>query len=86
MKAREVLMRCFKARMVSWLTISQQGAVIPTTDGGSLVMAVYNNGRYVEPNLIRIPNDPGDMANWGPDGPLKPPEAPPAEDGGNKEG
>lgn len=70
-------MRCLKARAVSWLTNSQQGAVVPLAGGGELILAVYNNGRYVSPAVVQVPNDASGIAGWGPDGPVKPPETPP---------
>lgn len=85
MKATELYMRCVKARIVSWLNTTQVGAIVPTVEGPPLVLAVYSNGRYVEPEPIRIPNSPAEM--WGPDGPIyrgqgeaPPPEEPPATD------
>lgn len=89
MKARELYMRCVKARIMSWLHSAQIGAVIHGIDGSSTVIAVYSNGKYVEPEVIRMPNSPGEM--WGPDGPVNmqngsPPQQTPPEEGGEQEG
>lgn len=67
MKARELYMRCVKARIVSWLNSTTVGAVLPAGDT-HVVLAVYHNGKYVEPEPIHIPNSPAEM--WGPDGPI----------------
>jgi len=88
-KARELISRCFKARVMSWLHSATIGAVIPTSEGHGFVLAVYHNGRYVEPDMIHVPNSPAEM--WGPDGPighngqpLAPDDKPP-EEGGEEE-
>lgn len=78
MREREILARCLKARIVSWLQNCRLGVVIPTIDGSGCVIAVYHNGRYVEPELVQVPDSPADLG-WGPDGPAtynqeKPPE------------
>jgi len=94
MKARELWMRCQKARIMSWLNSSQVGAVLPCGDNQMVVLAMYYNGRYVEPEVFQIPN--GVPADWiGPDGPVNfhhdhdhpEPEAPeqPEEGGGQEE-
>ncbi len=70
MKIREIALRCFKARIVSWLTTSVQGAIAPTADGSAVVIAVYSNGRYVEPEILP---EPDDRSAWGPDGPVQAP-------------
>jgi hypothetical protein len=69
MKIRDLVMRCFKARIVSWLNTSQTGAVVPTMDGHGVVLAVYQNGRYFQPEAFHIPSSPAEL--WGPDGPLR---------------
>lgn len=66
MKGNELWLRCQKARIVSWLQSTQIGAVISTMDGRSVVLAVYDNGRYVEPEPLHMPNSPADLG-WGPD-------------------
>lgn len=66
MKGTELFMRCQKARIVSWLNSSQVGAVISTLDGNAVCLAVYDNGRYVEPEPLHMPNSPADLG-WGPD-------------------
>jgi hypothetical protein len=68
-KARELYMRCVKARIVSWLNSTAVGATLPVGEG-FIVLAVYNNGRYVEPEHVRIPDSPAEMG-WGPDGPAE---------------
>jgi hypothetical protein len=73
MKSRELVSRCFRARVVSWLTASQQGVVLPSVDGSPCIIAVYSNGRYVTPETITIPN--GVPPEWGPDGPVQQPPA-----------
>jgi hypothetical protein len=90
MKGRELYMRCVKARIMSWLNSAIIGAVLPTQDGHGIVLAVYQNGRYVEPETIMMPNSPADM--WGPDGPvghygqpLSPDNKPPEDGGGEEE-
>jgi hypothetical protein len=67
-KTRELAMRCLKARIVSWLNTSRVGAVITTNEGMPVVLAIYDNGRYWEPEPIQIPNTLGEF--WGPDGPV----------------
>jgi hypothetical protein len=68
-------MRNVKARIMSWLTTSQAAALVPTLDGSAGVVAVYQNGRYVEPEMVVIPNSPEGV--WGPDGPVNiSPDAP----------
>lgn len=78
MKANEVWFRCQKARIMSWLGSNHVGAIIPTGPDSGIVLAVYHNGRYIEPEVFHVPNSPAEM--WGPDGPLyrsqQPPEAP----------
>lgn len=89
MKARDVVMRCFKARVMSWLNTATIGAVIPTSEGHGLVLAVYHNGKYIEPEPIMVPNSLAEM--WGPDGPVgrngQPlsPDSKPPEEGGEEE-
>lgn len=68
MKARELAMRCFKARVMSWLNTSRVGAVIHTNEGFQVVLAVYDNGRYWEPEPLQVPSSVNEM--WGPDGPV----------------
>jgi hypothetical protein len=67
MKTREIVMRCLKARVVSWLTVSPQAVMLP----GGYVLAVYCNGKFIEPEVVRIPD--GVPPEWGPDGPIQPP-------------
>jgi hypothetical protein len=87
MKARELVGRCVKARIVSWLNSNTVGAVLANPDGHGIVLAVYNNGRYVEPEMVHVPSSPAEL--WGPDGPIyrsgqeQPQEKP--EEGGEQE-
>ena len=67
MNARELVGRLVKARIVSWLNSSVVGAVVPVGDGNGVVLAVYDNGRYVAPQMVQVPNDVGPL--WGPDQP-----------------
>lgn len=69
MKIRDLAMRCVKARIVSWLNTNQVGAIVPTLDGRGVVLAVYQNGKYYEPEAVRIPSSPAEL--WGPDGPMQ---------------
>jgi len=86
MKANELWMRCAKARIVSWLNSDKVGATLPLGEGQYVIVAIYDNGRYVQPEVVDIPN--GVPADWvGPDGPInltptEEPEAPetPEED------
>lgn len=89
-KARDIVMRCFKARVMSWLNTATIGAVLPTAEGHGIVLAVYHNGRYIEPEPIQVPNSLAEM--WGPDGPighngqpLSPDNNPPEEGGEENE-
>lgn len=68
MRASDIVMRCTKARIMSWLNTATIGAVIPTLDGHGIVLAVYHNGRYIEPEPVTVPNSLAEM--WGPDGPI----------------
>jgi hypothetical protein len=77
MKSRELIMRYFKARALSWLTVSTIPVMIPGTDS-PVVLAVYHNGKYISPEVVHIPNDPRDL--WGPDGPIS--KEPPPDEGG----
>ena len=81
MKGRELFMRCQKARIMSWLNSSVVGATLPAGEG-FIVLAVYNNGRYVEPEHVHIPNTPAEMG-WGLDGPAQYNQPRPPD--GNKE-
>jgi hypothetical protein len=72
MKLREITAICLKARLYSWLTISTQGAMIPCIEGTPVIVAVYANGRRIEPAPVETPDHVPD--NWGPDGPINPPE------------
>lgn len=87
MKARELYMRCVKARIMSWVSTSQMAAIVPTVEGPPIVLAVYNNGRYVEPEPFHVPSSPAEM--WGPDGPIyrspAQPEEPPPPQGPDDE-
>ena len=85
MKTTEIVSRCLKARVVSWLTVSQQAVVMPSVDGSGCILAVYDNGRYMQPELVRIPD--GVPPGWGPDGPLQRPDDgdAPADDDDNEE-
>jgi hypothetical protein len=78
LKTRDLVRRCLKTRVVSWLTETPQAVLLP----GGHVFAVYYNGRYVEPETIMIPNMV--PPEWlGPDGPLrKPGDDGPGEDDG----
>ncbi len=70
MKANELWMRCLKARLVSWLNTDKVGATIPLGNGQYVVFAIYENGRYYQPDPITIPD--GVPPGWGldqPDGP-----------------
>jgi hypothetical protein len=80
-KTREIVVRSLKARVVSWLTVTPQAVLLPGADS-PYVLAVYYNGRYVEPATITIPD--GVPPEWGPDGPWspKPPESPDKPEGG----
>jgi hypothetical protein len=67
-KILEVVGLMLKVRLLSWITMSSQGAVI-TNSGVTIIIASYKNGRRIKraedlpvPDLI----PPG----WGPDGPL----------------
>jgi hypothetical protein len=67
-KTRDLVRRCLKTRIVSWLTETPQAVMLP----GGYVFAVYYNGRRVEPEKIVIPNMV--PPEWlGPDGPLRQP-------------
>ncbi len=61
-------MRCQKARLVSWLNSDKVAATIPLSDGQYCILAVYNNGKYYEPEVLTIPDSPEGL--WGPDGPI----------------
>ena len=74
-------MRCVKARIVSWLNSDKVGATLPVGDGGQyIILAIYENGKYVKPETVTIPN--GVPADWGPDGPVQygPVQAPPEDE------
>ncbi len=58
MKARAILTRCFKARVLSWLTESIQGVIIH-----GVIVAAYHNGKYIEPQMVVIPD--GVPEGWG---------------------
>jgi hypothetical protein len=73
-KISEIVSRSLKARVVSFLTITPQAVLLPGAEG-PYVLAVYYNGRYVEPATITIPD--GVPPEWGPDGPWSP--KPPAD-------
>lgn len=67
-----------KARIASWLNSGAVPVIIPST-AGPVVIAVYSNGRYVEPETINIPSTL--PAHWGPDGPVQMgPQEPPQEE------
>ncbi len=69
MKANELWLRCFKARVMSWLNTSRIGATLPLGDGQYVILAIYENGRYYKPDTVEIPNSV--PADWvGPDGPV----------------
>lgn len=81
-------MRCFKARVVSWLNSTRIGAIAVDIEGNPYIAAVYDNGKYVDVDphsVVRIPDSPRDL--WGPDGPLdtsqEQPEEKPEEEQGN---
>jgi hypothetical protein len=74
MKGSEVLLRCLKARAISWLTSGPYAVVLPTLEGHPVMFAMFVNGRYVVPEVVSVPNDPRDL--WGPDGPLPDQQAP----------
>lgn len=73
MKANELWVRCFKARIVSWLNSDKVGATLPLNDGQYVLLAIYDNGRYVNPETVTVP---GSLpADWiGPDGPFTIPQ------------
>jgi hypothetical protein len=79
LKVSEIVMRCVKARFVSWITNSQVNATVPTLDGSGVILAVYVNGRAVQLG-VEVPDSPADL--WGPDGPVNmtPAEEPEEED------
>jgi hypothetical protein len=68
MKARELWVRCQKARIISWLNSTKVGAVFPLGDGNAVILAIYDNGKYFEPPAASAPDDPSPL--WGPDGPF----------------
>jgi len=82
-RLREIAMRCLKARVLSWLTVSAQGVVVHGVDGTSCVIAVYGNGKRIEPEVVHIPD--GIPPEWGMDGPVRKPEDEPGEDDGSSE-
>lgn len=72
MRTSEIAMRSFKTRLYSWLTMSTQGCLIRAADGTPALIAVYHNGRYIEPDFIKIgiPDDLSTLGSpGGPDGP-----------------
>lgn len=79
-------MRCVKARIASWLNSDKVGATVPVGEGQFVLLAVYDNGKYVKPEVLNVPDSPATLG-WGPDGPLnmgQPPQSPP-EEGGEQE-
>ena len=70
MRANELWMRCLKARIVSWLNSDRVGATLPLGEGQYVIVAIYENGRYLKPAPVTVPDSLADMANWGPDGPI----------------
>lgn len=71
MKVSEITGRCLKARIISWLNSGDFPAYIPTIDGSGVILALYRNGRHVQPEVVRVPNSPAELGNiWGPDGPV----------------
>jgi hypothetical protein len=73
-KLREIVSRYAKARFISWINTSQHPVLLPTMDGSGCVLAVFQNGKYIAPQIVQIPN--GIPENWGPDGPINPPAPP----------
>lgn len=83
MKAGELWLRCQKARIISWLNSGQYGATLPLNDGQYVIIAIYDNGRYVKPESVTVPNDVS--ALWGPDQPDGPAQYnKPPEEGGEE--
>jgi hypothetical protein len=79
MRANELWVRCQKARIVSWLNSDKVGATLPLNDGQYVLLAIYENGRYVKPETVTIPASL--PADWvGPDGPFQIPEDTTEED------
>ena len=74
MKTREIVSRCLKARFVSWITVSRQAVVLPTLDGGGVIIAVFDNGRHYAPQGGDIPD--GVPEGWDMDGPIRPSQPP----------
>ena len=70
MTGHELFMRCVKARIVSWLNSDKVGATLPLGDGQYVIVAIYENGRYVKPEKVSIPSSLAEMEGWGMDGPL----------------
>lgn len=66
---REIVLRCLKARAISWLTTSHAHAALPTIDGSHVVIAIYLNGKRVEPEIVQVAT--GTPPEWGPDGPAQ---------------
>ena len=70
MTGAELYMRCVKARIVSWLNSDKVGATLPLGDGQYVIVAIYENGRYVRPEKVTVPSSLAEMQGWGIDGPL----------------